>query len=208
MVLTDASTGGTDLISCQNVTNNALDYCCDHTNNCCNTGVGRFRLSGTGIPFATIASSASTATRHLSTSASSLPTTTALLAASSPSTSSVAVSPTQTTASLPSATSSPSAGLGTSAKVGIAVGVSAGVVIIAVLSLCLWWRLRTRRALPRREVASSEDSTPYSDTHSVGAGTHDRMHELSAEMAQEMAGDRAGELPTARQEAWELPVRN
>ncbi len=204
MVLTGASTGGTDLISCQNVTNNALYYCCDHTNNCCNGGVGRFQLSGTGIPFTTIASSASTATRHLSTSASSLPTTTA---ASSPSSSLVADSPTQTTASLPSATSSPSAGLGTSAKIGIAVGVSAGVVIIAVLSLSLWWSLRTR-ALPKREVASSEDNTPYSDAHSVGAGTHDRMHELSAEMAWEMAGDRAGELPTARQEAWELPVRN
>lgn len=73
--------------------------------------------------------------------------------------------------------------------------------IIAVLSLFLWWSLRTK-ALPKREV------TPYLDAHSFGAGTHDRSQELSAEMTWEMAGDRAGELPTARQAAWELPARN
>ncbi|KAK3328125.1 hypothetical protein B0T19DRAFT_423752 [Cercophora scortea] len=37
-----ANTGGTDLISCTNTTYTDTSYCCDHTVDCCNTGVGRF----------------------------------------------------------------------------------------------------------------------------------------------------------------------
>ncbi|KAK3685290.1 hypothetical protein B0T22DRAFT_465279 [Podospora appendiculata] len=37
-----ANTGGTHLISCTNTTYTDTSYCCDHTNNCCDTGVGRF----------------------------------------------------------------------------------------------------------------------------------------------------------------------
>ncbi|KAL2755386.1 hypothetical protein ACRALDRAFT_1082359 [Sodiomyces alcalophilus JCM 7366] len=39
-----ASTGGTDLISCANVTGIDTLHCCDHTVNCCNSGVGRFEV--------------------------------------------------------------------------------------------------------------------------------------------------------------------
>lgn len=189
MVYAGANTGGTDLISCQNVTHNALDYCCDHTTDCCGTGVGRFQLSGTGVAYTTIGSSASTATQHLSATTSSVETTT-----SSSQTSSTPL-PASTTASLPSATSTSSSGLGTGAKIGIAVGVSAGVIIIIVLSGSLWWHLR-KKAPSKQEVAFSEDSTPVSETQPLDAGTHTRMQELPTDMAWEMAGDRAGELPS------------
>ncbi|KAK1987079.1 hypothetical protein LZ30DRAFT_703533, partial [Colletotrichum cereale] len=40
----DAMTGGTDLISCSNVTGIGTSYCCDHAANCCNSGIGRFDI--------------------------------------------------------------------------------------------------------------------------------------------------------------------
>ncbi|KAH6605409.1 hypothetical protein Trco_007116, partial [Trichoderma cornu-damae] len=39
-----ADSGGTDLISCYNVTNTDTSYCCDHTSYCCDSGVGRFNV--------------------------------------------------------------------------------------------------------------------------------------------------------------------
>ncbi|KAH7121619.1 hypothetical protein EDB81DRAFT_872894 [Dactylonectria macrodidyma] len=39
-----ADSGGTDLISCSNVTDSDTSYCCDHNAGCCNSGVGRFNV--------------------------------------------------------------------------------------------------------------------------------------------------------------------
>jgi hypothetical protein len=44
LLCTDASTDGTNLISCANVMNNDRDFCCDHTVGCCDSRIGRFRL--------------------------------------------------------------------------------------------------------------------------------------------------------------------
>ena len=125
---------------CFNVTNNALDYCCDHTNNCCETGIGRFRLDDdVGIPIKMIDSLAYTATLDISSSTtySSIPTSsTSSSSTSSSSGADVTGQKNQLTMS-PTSTAASNSELSTDGKVGVGIAVPITVIIIAVLSISL-----------------------------------------------------------------------
>ncbi|KAI4217740.1 MAG: hypothetical protein LQ349_009049, partial [Xanthoria aureola] len=136
----DADTGGTDLISCENVTSNARDFCCDHNDFCCDDGAGRFRLDTAGEPKRTLGSAASTATKmpktSTSTSATSISEATAAVPSGSPSAPPLIPDP-----ELPS-----SPGLSTGAKAGIGIGAALGAIIVLAAIFFLWkWR-PSRRA--------------------------------------------------------------
>ena len=201
--LIEADTGGTDLINCQNVTSNARDYCCDHTNDCCDTGVGRFRLDSVGTPIKTIRSSASTATRELSSATSSSRRTTST---SAPERSTADISTSRTvTATETSSQASPSSAPDTSsrlsggAKAGIGVGAALGAVGVLGLIFSMWKRGFARRkgGLEERRQGDKED----------GSHTDFRLHELSGEGRNELPGERPQEM-SAPTPAWELPGGN
>ena len=152
-VITEASTGGTDIISCANVTNSNLDFCCDHTTDCCDTGVGRFRLPDAGVALTTIAPSASTATR-LPSSSSPASTTTSV----------TAVPAAKTPGTAPA--KSKHSGISSGAKAGIAVGVVLAAVIIAALSILLW-RARRKNAPHGEPVEPVSSEKPELDATNV-----------------------------------------
>ncbi|CAG8957832.1 hypothetical protein HYFRA_00000172 [Hymenoscyphus fraxineus] len=126
---TDDKTGGTDIISCQNVTKTGLDFCCDHTTNCCDSGIGRFQvLLNTDVH--TLGQSGASISTIASTSVPSLVSTTG-----NPS----------TTSTMDSAAPIPqnsSTGLSAGARVGIGIGSGVlGLVILAGLAY-LWFSRR------------------------------------------------------------------
>lgn len=139
--------GGTDLISCSNVTGTDTAYCCDHTNGCCDSGVGRFSVLPSNPVTSATWNQASTAyvvvaTSSSSTSVSSMPTSsTGSSSASETSTSnpsSAAVSTTTgTSASSSSSAATGSAsestsGLSGSAAAGIGAGAGVGALSLGV----------------------------------------------------------------------------
>ncbi|PTB64867.1 hypothetical protein BBK36DRAFT_1170536 [Trichoderma citrinoviride] len=140
-----ADTGGTDLISCSNVTNADNSFCCDHTNGCCDSGAGRFNvLPRDPDVFATWNNEASSY-RVVGTVYTGNPTSTSSAPAKTTSTTAAT-----TTSSAPTNTSPPndsdqSSGLSNGAKIGIGVGVGVGVVLLAAIAF-LVWKLRQRKA--------------------------------------------------------------
>lgn len=142
---TTADTGGTNLISCQNVTNSDLDFCCDHTDGCCDSGIGRFQVPSNtdiitlGTSGATISTSApaTSSSTTSSSSPSSIPKT--------PSSSSISgTSSTVPNTTTPTAThTSPSSALSTGAGVGIGVG--CGITGLALISGLIYFCLRRRK---------------------------------------------------------------
>jgi hypothetical protein len=145
--ITDASTGGTDLISCANVTGSTADYCCDHTNDCCDTGVGRFQILPTNPSTSAIWIASATAF--------------SVVRALSSTSSSDMASQTTGSSAIPSNTKSPSTGLSTGAKAGIGVGVSIAGLFIAGI-LFFYWRYRmSNRQTTGRAEGIGEQSEPY-----------------------------------------------
>ncbi|TFB01213.1 hypothetical protein CCMA1212_006964 [Trichoderma ghanense] len=141
-----ADAGGTDLISCSNVTNADNSFCCDHTSGCCDSGAGRFNvLPKEAQVWATWNVEASsyrvvgTVYTGNPTSTSRAPTTTQPTTAAITTTSRAA--PTNTSAN----DSDQSSGLSNGAKIGIGVGVGVGVVLLAAIAF-LVWKLRQRKA--------------------------------------------------------------
>ncbi|KAH7121730.1 hypothetical protein B0J13DRAFT_512381 [Dactylonectria estremocensis] len=154
-----ADSGGTDLISCSNVTDSDTSYCCDHNAGCCNSGVGRFNVLpsepdiwatwdreasqytvvGTvfdGKPTSTTAQ-VTTSDVSSTTFATSAPiTTTRETTTSAPTHSGQAVS----------ASSEAPLGLSTGAKAGIGAGAGVGVVLIAAVAYLLWKTRKNDRA--------------------------------------------------------------
>ena len=160
------------MITCANVTKSDLDLCCDHTTDCCNTGVGRMRLKeGSLDAITTIASSASTATRFTSTKTSHS-SSTALSAtdhSSSQTTPSSMPTPFGTSNTFsPAAASTPSpsgltpkqsaapSGVSTGAAVGIGIGSGCGAV--GALAVFLLWRRRKRRSASALQEKSMNES--------------------------------------------------
>ncbi|ORY70290.1 uncharacterized protein BCR38DRAFT_421698 [Pseudomassariella vexata] len=131
-----ASTGGTDLISCSNVTSTDNSYCCDHTNGCCDSAVGRFNVLPSNPT--TSASWNVASTRYVvvsqassTTSSSSTNTRSAASQTATSSTTSTDIEPTETS-------SVSSSELSTGAKVGIGVGVGVGALMFGILVYILW----------------------------------------------------------------------
>ncbi|KAK4069540.1 uncharacterized protein Triagg1_6964 [Trichoderma aggressivum f. europaeum] len=141
----NADTGGTDLISCSNVTNTDTAYCCDHSNGCCNTGAGRFNvLPHNPQVWATWDNEAATY-KVVGTLFTGTPSTTSRAPTKATSTTT-----TRTTSSAAPKSSSPSqsnqsSGLSNGAKAGIGVGVAVGAILIGVIAF-LVWKLRQRKA--------------------------------------------------------------
>lgn len=190
----EADTGGTDLINCQNVTSNARDYCCDHTNDCCDTGVGRFRLDSVGTPVKTIRSSDSTATRELSSATSFRHTTSTSAPRRSTTADSTSTTVAATETTPQASSSSPpdtSSRLSGGAKAGIGVGAALGAIVVLGVIFWLWGR-----GFARRKGASEKSSH-------MGF----KPHELSGERRQELPGEQAQEM-SAPSPAWELPGGN
>ncbi|KAI6775141.1 hypothetical protein HG530_001899 [Fusarium avenaceum] len=153
-----ADRGGTDLISCSNVTNSDTSYCCDHNPNCCNSGVGRFNVLpsnpevwATWNRKATQYAVIGTVFKDESTSTKASTTTTIISSATyTTSTSVTSASETSMSSSPMPKTTEPSkafSGLSTGAKAGIGAGIGVGAVLVVAVILLLWNVRRTRRAL-------------------------------------------------------------
>ncbi|SPJ85628.1 uncharacterized protein FTOL_11409 [Fusarium torulosum] len=140
MLCLGADRGGTDLISCSNVTNSDTSYCCDHNPNCCNSGVGRFNVLpsnpevwATWNRKATQYAVVGTMFRDESTSTKASATTT-IISSTTYATSASATSTgesSMSSSSVPDKTGSSEApsGLSTSAKAGIGAGIGVGAVM-------------------------------------------------------------------------------
>ncbi|KAK4222743.1 hypothetical protein QBC38DRAFT_374464 [Podospora fimiseda] len=153
-----ARLGGTDLISCSNVTGNSASYCCDHTVNCCDRGVGRFDvLPANPHTWATWAavSTGFVVVRALSTSTS-----TSTTSATGTSTSTPPAGDTSP-ASVPQQGHS---GLPAAAYAGIGVGSVIGALFIAAV-FYLVWRLRKQKAGTENAGEVVAYGPPLSSTH-------------------------------------------
>ncbi|QYT04762.1 hypothetical protein H0G86_011663 [Trichoderma simmonsii] len=138
-----ADTGGTDLISCSNVTNTDTSYCCDHTNGCCNSGAGRFNVLPKNPQVWATWDNGATVYKVVGTVFTGTPSTTsrAPTRATTRTTTTTSAAPTNSSPSQ----SDQSSGLSSGAKAGIGVGVAVGVILIAVVAFLIW-KLRQRKA--------------------------------------------------------------
>ncbi|KAL8889729.1 MAG: hypothetical protein Q9215_003026 [Flavoplaca cf. flavocitrina] len=221
----DAFKGGNDLIPCENVTSNPLDFCCDGVALCCDGGGGRFRLDSTGDPFRTLSSAAITATRLPSTSTSSRSTSsrsTSSRSATSISTSSASPIPTSSPVSPPAVrpplTPEPPAGLSTGAKVAIGIGAAFGTVILLFAAIVwFWWRRKrsNKRKLPALAKDDSQNIDNQNGNHQQPAATENNsyygsgLYEMPGEQHRELAGRPHYEMPAGNQQpVWEMPVEN
>ncbi|GJC96180.1 hypothetical protein ColKHC_05006 [Colletotrichum higginsianum] len=173
-----ADTGGTDLISCSNVTGIDTSYCCDHAPNCCNSGVGRFDvlpaepqvwatwnressrflvILQTSSESSTSTSIPSSTTSDVATTASAGPTPTGTI----PSTPLTAGGQSRTSVE-PVPTAAPTQGeaekdpgLSTTAKAGIGAGAGAGALLVAAL-VYLLLKIRSNKKALQAQQAQQE----------------------------------------------------
>ncbi|KAK4142670.1 uncharacterized protein C8A04DRAFT_13046 [Dichotomopilus funicola] len=215
-----AQTGGTDLVSCSNVTHTDTSYCCDgYRAFCCDDGVDRFDVLPSNPQIAARYDSAlgrftSVAQRTTSSSSSSSTSSATSTGTSTgePTTSTgnpTSSSPTESSTSQPtSEPDSPSPGLSTGAQAGIGVGVAA-LVIALIAVVFLLFKLRKAKQAAAAATATSPSTAaagpdgqgaweqqPYSD-HKDGPPYYSGRVEMGpgmppAELAHEPP--RTGEL--------------
>ncbi|KAL2130337.1 hypothetical protein VTI74DRAFT_6588 [Chaetomium olivicolor] len=142
-----ANTGGTDLISCANVTNTDTSFCCDHHRPfCCDEGVARFDVFPSKPEVLARWDAKVTqyvAVQRTSSSASSQASTTGIASSVSTTSGPSATSTPTSGASAQSQSASPT--LSTAAKAGIGAG--AGVLAIALAAIgFLLYKLHKRKA--------------------------------------------------------------
>ncbi|KAI1631020.1 hypothetical protein F4809DRAFT_634189, partial [Biscogniauxia mediterranea] len=181
-------TGGVNLISCSNVTNDDTSFCCDNTDGCCDSGDGRFSVAPHNPT--TYATWHTLSSRYVVLEAVS--TSTPVTSSSSP-TSSSSIQPTQatqTSSPSPTAANSPpgdSSDLSTGAKAGIGVGAGVGVVVIILLSYVLW---RLRKHHGQLNQYSSARQQGFHDAHNTMAtnnmagplSSYQKTHPISTEL--------------------------
>ncbi|KAL2192630.1 hypothetical protein P885DRAFT_72830 [Corynascus similis CBS 632.67] len=143
---------GPDLISCGNVTGRDTSFCCDHTVDCCDTGIGRFELLPSNpeawatwdntksqfivvkpLTAASTSTTASTATPIFTSAAGTASTASTVTKTSAP-------PPAQATPG--SSGQAESSGLSTAVQAGIGVGVSVSAILLGLIAYLLW-KLRT-----------------------------------------------------------------
>lgn len=170
-----ASLGGTDLVSCANVTQDDTSYCCNGVENCCDSGDGRFSVGPSNPTKVATWNAASTKFVAVSVATdSSSASTSSTSTLSTRSTSTISTSPTSTvadgsdtaaanplgdtnTASQSSGTSSsptaqPSSDLSSGAKAGIGIGAAVGAVLIAALTYTIWRLQKMSKMLGKNQV--------------------------------------------------------
>ena len=131
------------MISCSNVTQGDSFYCCDHTVNCCDSGVGRFQVLPENP---TIWASWNSGKSKYVT-----------VAAATSTSASTSTAPTSTS---DSESSSKVSELSTAAKAGIGVGFIAAFVLAGIGAILLWKRYRDKRARARAG-AGPQDQGQY-----------------------------------------------
>ncbi|KFA55968.1 hypothetical protein S40293_04042 [Stachybotrys chartarum IBT 40293] len=186
-----AETGGTDLISCANVTDSTASYCCDHNAGCCDGGVGRFEV----LPEAPEiwATWDTRSTRFLvvgtvfssgRTTSTSIPSTSSPASTSAPTTTTSSSSESDTATigvSDPGTTGGPSepqssdedSGLSTAAIAGIAAGSGVFVILSAAAAYLVW---RHRRKNNVAQTAQSVQEHPQVHQYPPPAAMYEGQH--------------------------------
>ncbi|CAG7555047.1 unnamed protein product [Fusarium equiseti] len=194
-----ADRGGTDLISCSNVTGSDASFCCDHNPNCCNSGVGRFNVlpsnpevwatwdrkateyAVVGTVFigesTTTAASATSDTSSLVTYTTSASITTASEASSS---SSHAPDSTTSTEGAP--------GMSIGAKAGIGAGIGAGAVLAVAVVYLLWKMRRNKKAIEQEKQFPPTYYGPGMDASWQQSHYTHGVKELHSQPPQELHG--------------------
>ncbi|KAK3347273.1 hypothetical protein B0T25DRAFT_584295 [Lasiosphaeria hispida] len=149
-----ANTGGTDLISCSNVTRSDTSYCCDHNAFCCDSGVGRFDV----VPskpqtWATWSAAASqfVVVNPLSTAAASSSPSSTLASKTSNAPFLTTTPPGNDTTSGTPQPSQPAQGLTAGAQAGIGVGAAVGALLIAAVVFLLWKMKKNKKLLEGKQ---------------------------------------------------------
>jgi hypothetical protein len=179
---TEADTGGTNLISCSNVTQTDTSYCCDHTNNCCDTGVGRFIIQPSQPQTWATFNTASTAYVVVGVMYTSSSTLTPSQPASTTAGATTSSTPPSSTSSSASGSGSSGSGSSSTLKIGLGVGIGLGVVVIALaIALAVLLCRRRRRSSP--DTASQGMAvTPMAAGMDPGAaGSYPQQHPFLAE---------------------------
>lgn len=198
---TGASTGGTDLISCTNVTRTDTSYCCDgHTANCCDTGVARFdvlpsnpQVSATwnakSSRFAVVLTTSSTPTPATTSGFTDAAKNTPNPSPNFPNQSPDPAGPSQTTTQ----------GLSTAAQVGIGVSAAVGAMLMAAVVWLLWRRKKNKTALGAGGTDQTMTSTNWQTEYYKPGGLPPQAQEMDAlSSRQEVKGHMWVELPANR----------
>ncbi|KAH7017201.1 hypothetical protein EDB80DRAFT_278810 [Ilyonectria destructans] len=192
-----ADAGGTDLISCSNVTNSDTSYCCDPNPNCCNSGVGRFNVLPSepdiwatwdrkATEYAVVGTvfdsdPASTTAPATTTSIPSATTST-----SAPGTTTIETSAPSNSALNTSAPSETPSGLSTGAKAGIGAGAGVGAIVVAAVAYLLWKTLKNDRAAKEnKQLPLTNHEQPPKD----GAWQQSHYAPKEPQVPQELHGD-------------------
>ncbi|KAI1644748.1 uncharacterized protein F4817DRAFT_346171 [Daldinia loculata] len=180
-----ASRGGTDLISCANVTQDDTSYCCNGAENCCDSGDGRFSVgphnpttsatwNAASTKFIVVGTTSTTSstrtTPSTSTTSTKDPTTSSASDLATPNAASgdfTSGAPTNTdvasqpdnTSSVGTEASSPS-DLSDGAKAGIGIGAVIGVILIVGLIYALWRLQKMNKMLAKEQAGNQYDQTP------------------------------------------------
>ncbi|KAI1468963.1 uncharacterized protein F4812DRAFT_353003 [Daldinia caldariorum] len=188
-----ASLGGTDLVSCANVTKDDTSYCCNGAENCCDSGDGRFSVgphnpttSATWNAVSTkfilvgitstssstrTASSIPTAslTRESTTSPPGSTTANSTISGELPNdipTSTNIVSQPESTFNLNQGTAT-SSDLSDGAKAGIGIGVAIGTLLIVGLIYALWRLKKMKNRLAKDQPGNQNNQAPTFPTSEV-----------------------------------------
>jgi hypothetical protein len=177
---TGAATGGTDLISCSNVTDTDTSFCCDHTVDCCDTGVGRFRvLPSNPEVWARFDRNEETYSvvgtmftgNPTSSEAEATVTSTSTTASSGTTTEAEPANETSRDANNEQG-SKGNDGLSTGARIGIGVGAGLGVLILLLLAIFCWRRRRRPRGNELDANSRNNSQTP----HNAGPGPTEKAY--------------------------------
>ncbi|KAI5466744.1 hypothetical protein BGZ63DRAFT_398379 [Mariannaea sp. PMI_226] len=198
-----ADTGGTNLVSCSNVTGTSTSYCCDHTDGCCDSGVGQFQVPPSKPDtWATYnpQSSHYVVLRALTNAPTSAKTTATGRPGAASTTSRLLPSTTGDKSATTSQAAGSTEGLSSGVKIGIGIGVGVGVLLIATVAFLLWKLRKSKKMMEAQTQAQTQPPNPYAYgpggwppmTMNVGAAWSPESRPKSeARMPQELDSSRA-----------------
>ncbi|KAI1799654.1 hypothetical protein F4811DRAFT_568002 [Daldinia bambusicola] len=187
-----ASLGGTDLISCANVTKDDTSYCCNGAENCCDSGDGRFSvgphnptpsatwnaastkfiLVGVTSTSSSTRTAPSTPPQSVTTESTTSPpgsttsdsTTSSKFPNNIPTSTNIASQP-ENTFDLSKGSTSPN--LSDGAKAGIGIGVAVGTLLIVGLIFALWRLKKMNDMLAKNQYGNQNDQPPTYPTSQI-----------------------------------------